>query len=146
VRTSRVDVKEEKEKHMAQPDGPDDTVDMKRRTLRQWDLQDYMLRADSAMARIGKGIHGGLIDEVAAGAEDLEKALRAIEQAKIPADRQADWKKRSAEAADNAKKLRAVAAAAGQKGDREIAAEIVDLYSTAMRTTIACHSTFRQRG
>jgi hypothetical protein len=139
-------VKEEEEKHMARTDGPDDTVDTKRRNLRQWDLQDYMLRADSAMARIGKGIHGGLIDEVAAGAEDLEKALRAIEQTNIGADRQADWKRRSVEAADNAKKLRAVAAAAGQKGDREIAAEIVDLYSAAMRTAIACHATFRQRG
>jgi hypothetical protein len=116
--------------------------------LRQTSLQDYMLKADSAMARIAKGIHAGLVDEVAAGAEDLEKALRAIEQANTgqPAERQAGWKKRSGEAADNAKKLHAVAAAARQKGDKEIAAEIVDLFSTAMRATATCHATFRQRG
>jgi hypothetical protein len=115
--------------------------------LRQTDLQDYMLKAEIAMSRISKGIYGGLLDEVAAGAEDLEKVLKNIEQANVVqvTERQADWKKSSVEAADNARNLHRIAAAAQQKGEKEISAEVVQLYSTAMRAATACHSAFRVR-
>lgn len=115
--------------------------------LRQTELQGYMLKAESAMSRIGKGIYGALLDEVAAGAEDLEKALQIIEKVNIRQtdEQQAAWKKRSLEAANNAKKLRTIATAAWQRGEKEIAAEIVELYSVAMISATNCHSTFRQR-
>jgi hypothetical protein len=113
--------------------------------VRQSQLQDYMLKAESAMSRIGKGIYAGLVDEVAAGAEDLEKALQAIVGVNIgqPGERQAAWKKNSGEAVENARKLRA--AATRQKGDREISQDVVGLYSAAISSTIACHRTFRTR-
>jgi hypothetical protein len=115
--------------------------------LRQTELQDHMLKADSAMARIGEGIYRGLMDEVAAGAEDLEKILQVIEQVNIrqTPERQAAWKKQSLETADNAKKLRTIAAAVQQRGEKEIPTEVVELYAAAMRSATNCHSTFRVR-
>ena len=67
--------------------------------VRQTVLQGHMQKADSATSRIGKRISAGLLDEVAAGAGDLEKVFRATGEIHIQqtAERQAAWQKRSLE-------------------------------------------------
>jgi hypothetical protein len=113
--------------------------------VRQTALQGHMQKADSATSRIGKGISAGLLDEVAAGAGDLEKVFRATGEIQIrqTAERQAAWQKRSLEAAENARMLSELAEAALQRGEREISAEIVEIYTVMISAAANCHSTFR---
>ena len=115
--------------------------------MKQTVLQGYMQKADSATSRIGKGISAGMLDEVAAGAGDLEKVFVATAGVNIrqTAARQAEWKKRSLEAADHVRMLRELAEAALQRGEKEIAAEIVDRYSVVISAAANCHSNFRLR-
>ena len=110
-------------------------------------LHGYMLQADSATARMGRGISAGMLDEVAAGAGDLEKAFLATAGVNIQqtAARQGEWKKRSLEAADNVRMLRELAEAALQRGEKEISAEIVELYAVTISGAANCHSQFRLR-
>src|SRR5687768_5357235 len=51
--------------------------------VKQTVLHGHMLKADSATSRIGKGISAGMLDEVAAGAGDLEKVFLATAEVNI---------------------------------------------------------------
>jgi hypothetical protein len=115
--------------------------------IKQTVLQSYMQKAESATLRIGKGLSAGLLDEVAAGAADLAKVFQATAEVNIrqTADQQAAWQRGSFEAADHARMLSELAEAALQRGEKEIAAEIVEIYASVMSAAASCHRTFRTR-
>lgn len=108
-------------------------------------LTRSMLKADSALCRIGKGISGGVLDEVVAGAKDLQTVLQAIAKANIgqSSRHQREWESRSLDAASNAATIGEMAEAAMQRGEKEIPSEVVELYAVAIRETNNCHSRFR---
>lgn len=110
----------------------------------QTPLNRLMLKADSALSRIGKGISGGMMDEVAAGAKELSATLQRIGEADIgKIHQQGEWHRRSLDAASNAEMMYELAEAAITRGEKEISPEIVELYSVAVRLTASCHSAFR---
>jgi hypothetical protein len=115
--------------------------------IKQTVLQSHMQKAESATLRIGKGISAGLLDEVAAGAADLAKVFQDTAEVNIrqTAARQAAWQKGSFEAADHARLLSELAAAALERGEKEISAEIVEIYASVISAAANCHRTFRTR-
>jgi hypothetical protein len=115
--------------------------------IKQTVLQSYMQKAESATLRIGKGLSAGLLDEVAAGAADLAKVFQATAEVNIrqTAAQQAAWQKGSFEAADHARMLSELADAALLRGEKEISAEIVEIYASVISAAANCHRTFRTR-
>jgi hypothetical protein len=115
--------------------------------IRQTMLQSHMQKADSATLRIGKGLSAGMLDEVAAGAADLAQVFQATAEVSIKqtVGRQAAWQKGALVAAEHARLLSELAEAALLRGEKEIAAEIVETYAAVMSAAANCHRTFRTR-
>jgi hypothetical protein len=115
--------------------------------IKQTVLQSHMQKAESATMRIGKGLSAGLLEEVAAGAADLAQVFEATAEVNIrqTSARQAAWQRGSFEAAGHAKMLSELATAALQRGEKEISAEIVEIYASVISAAANCHRTFRTR-
>jgi hypothetical protein len=110
----------------------------------QTELNRSMIKAESAMSRIRKGIFSGLLDEVAAGAVDLEIILEDIAEIHGGSfTQQSVWRQRSVDAAKNAKMLYDLASAAMERGEKTVSNEIVELYAQSIRLATNCHNQFR---
>lgn len=110
----------------------------------QTELNRSMVKAESAMSRIRKGIFSGLLDEVATGAMDLEMILTDIAEIHVgPFAQQSVWRSRSVDAAKNARMLHDMAYAAMERGEKTIPTEIVELYAQSIQLATNCHNKFR---
>jgi hypothetical protein len=103
-----------------------------------------MVKAESAMSRIRKGIFSGLLDEIATGAMDLEMILTDIAEIHVGQfAQQSVWRSRSVDAAKNARMLHDMAYAAMERGEKTIPTEIVELYAQSIQLATNCHNKFR---